>query len=102
MKKNDLSIIMKTAWRFFRITGQSFATCLVQAWKNFKLVARMRREIVKFYYTKINGSTREAWGTLRDDLVLATGSDRRQNDTVQVYFDTECQEWRCFKKLNLA
>ena len=29
------------------------------------------------------------------------GDTRKRNDTVQVYFDTEKQEFRCFKKLNL-
>ena len=43
-----------------------------------------------------------AWGTLNEKyLPKVTGEDtRRKNDTVQTYFDTERQEWRCFKKLN--
>lgn len=103
MKTADLSRIMATAWRFFRITGQSFAECLKKAWANFKLVAAMRTRIVKFYFQKVDGSIREAYGTLRADLVPATTSDdRKRNDTVQTYFDTEAQEYRCFKKLNLV
>lgn len=31
-----------------------------------------------------------------------TGTDnRKKNDTVQTYYDTERQEFRCFKKANL-
>jgi len=103
MKTNDLSNIMAMAWRFFRITGQGFAECLRKAWANFKLTAAMRTRIVKFYFRKVDGSIREAYGTLRVDLIPSTtGDDRKRNDTVQVYFDTEKQEYRCFKRLNLV
>lgn len=103
MKTTDLSNIMKAAWRFFKITGESFAECLKTAWANFKLVAEMRIRIVKFYFRKVDGSIREAYGTLRADLLPPTkGDDRAKNDTVQTYFDTERQEYRCFKKLNLV
>lgn len=89
MKMNDLKNIMATAWRFFRITGDSFAECLRRAWQNFKLVTTMRTRIVKFYFQKVDGFIREAYGTPRADLVPATiGDDRKRNDTVQTYFDT--------------
>lgn len=103
MKTQDLSQIMKMAWRFFKITGQAFAECLKKAWANYKLVERMRKGIVKFYFQKVDGSTREAWGTLNEKLIPPTSGDdkRKRNDTVQVYYDTEINEYRCFKKLNL-
>ena len=103
MKTNDFSNIMRNAWRFFRITGENFSECLRAAWTNFKLVAAMRTRIVKFYFRKVDGSIREAYGTLRADMIPATAVDnRKRNDTVQTYFDTERQEYRCFKKLNLV
>ena len=103
MKTNNLNNIMQAAWRFFRITGESFSECLKRAWTNFKLVTAMRTRIVKFYFQKVDGSIREAYGTLRADMIPATtGDDRKRNDTVQTYFDTERQEYRCFKKLNLV
>ena len=103
MKTSDFSHIMRTAWRFFRITGESFAECLKKAWANFKLVVLMRTRIVKFYFRKVDGSIREAYGTLKSELIPATtGTDRKQNDTTQTYFDTEKQEYRCFKRLNLV
>lgn len=102
MKTQDLSSIMRMAWRFFKITGQSFADCLRLAWANFKLVMRMRVGIVKFYFCKVDGSVREAYGTLCEKIIPPTGADqRKRNDTVQVYYDTERNEYRCFKKLNL-
>ena len=102
MKTNDWSNIMRSAWRFFRITGDCFSECLRKAWANFKLVAAMRVRTVKFYFRKVDGAIREAYGTLRPDAIPATASDdRKRNDTVQTYFDIERQEYRCFKKLNI-
>lgn len=105
MKTQDLSTIMKEAWRFFRITGLAFSECLKQAWLNFHLKVKMSKGIVKFYYQKVDGTTREAWGTLKEELLPPskdTDTKRKHNDTVFTYFDTEVQEYRCFKKLNLV
>lgn len=95
---------MKSAWRFFRITGQSFSECLKCAWSNFKLVQKMQNGIVRFYFQKVDGSIREAWGTLNGKSVptKAATTNKAKNDTIQVYFDTEKQEYRSFKKLNLV
>lgn len=103
MKTTDLSTIMHMAWRFYYTTRRAFAECLKLAWRNFNLVRRMHTEVVRFYFRKVDGTLREAWGTLRTDLVPPVEGDdtRKKNDTVQVYFDTEKNEWRCFKRLNL-
>ncbi|WP_290099316.1 SH3 beta-barrel fold-containing protein, partial [uncultured Bacteroides sp.] len=52
---------------------------------------------------KVDGSVREAYGTLNEKLMPAiAGTDnRKKNDTVQTYYDTERQEFRCYKKANL-
>ena len=103
MKTTNLKNIMSLAWQFFRQTGISFSECLKKAWANFKLKKEMQTKIVKFYFQKVNGEIREAWGTLNPDLMLKTEQNpRKQNDTVQVYFDTEINEFRCFKKFNLV
>ncbi len=101
MKKINLSQIMKTAWQFFHTTGENFANCLKMAWDNFKLVQKLQKGIVRFYFKKVDGSIREAWGTLKNLDEKVKGDNRSKNPTVQVYFDTEVQEFRCFKKLNL-
>jgi len=104
MKTANLSQIMKSAWSFFRITGECFSECLKRAWSNFKLVQKMKKGIVRFYFQKVDGSIREAWGTLNEKLIpTTTGTNNKaKNETVQTYFDTEKQEFRCFKKLNLV
>lgn len=100
--KSYLSEIMTTAWQFVKQTGLSISECLHRAWLNYKLKQAMLTGIIKFYFQKVDGSTREAWGTLSDNHRETAQNDRRaKNKTIQVYFDTEKQEFRCFKKLNL-
>lgn len=96
------SEIFFTAWQFQKQTGAGLSECLKKAWAVIKLKNRMQKEIVKFYFQKVNGETREAWGTLRPDLIpAAAGSDRRKDPTIQTFFDTEKKQYRCFKKFNL-
>lgn len=103
MKTQDLSNIMQTAWQFVKRNGMTLSDALRTAWRNFKLHVAMKSRIVKFYFQKVDGTIREAFGTLAERLIPATSGEdsRRKNDTVQVYFDTEKGEWRCFKKANL-
>lgn len=94
---------MTLAWQFVKRNGFTMSEALKAAWANIKLKAAMKNRIVKFYFQKVDGSVREAYGTLKDNLIPAiAGTDnRKRNDTVQVFYDTEKQEWRCFKKANL-
>lgn len=104
MKKNDLRAIMQMAWQFVKRNGMTLADALKKAWQVFKLKAQMTRGIVKFYFRKVDGTIREAYGTLRTDLMpeIKGEDNRKKNDTVQTYFDTEKQEFRCFKLANLV
>lgn len=100
--KKQLKEVMLMAWTFVKRNGFSMSDSLKCAWANIKLKAAMKQRIVKFYFKKVDGSVREAYGTLKENLIPATsGDNRKKNDTVQVYFDTERQEYRCFKKANL-
>ena len=104
MNKSDLRSIMQMAWQFVKRNGFTMSEALHAAWLNFKLKMAMAVRIVKFYFQKVDGSIREAYGTLRSDLIPEVKGDdkRKKNDTVQVYFDTEKQEFRCFKVANLV
>lgn len=105
MKNSEkLSRIMKTAWQFYRQTGITFSECLKKAWANIKLVIKMQSQTVRFYFQKVDGTIREAWGTLVEEVIAdkIKGNNRKPNNTVQAYFDTEKQEFRCFKKFNLV
>ena len=103
MKRETLKDIMQTAWQFVKRNGMTLSDALKTAWRNFKLRIAMKSRIVKFYFQKVDGTIREAFGTLAERLIPATSGEdnRRKNDTVQTYFDSEKQAWRCFKKANL-
>lgn len=100
--KETLRKIMKLAWQFVKRNGFTLSEALKESWANIKLVNAMHKGIVKFYFTKVDGSKREAYGTLSSEVIPPVGGERKNNDTCQVYFDTEKQAWRCFKKANLA
>jgi len=96
--------VMNLAWQFIKKNGMSLSAALKMAWQNIKLRAAMQQRICKFYFLKVDGSVREAYGTLKETLIPSHSdgqSSRRKNDTVQTFFDTEKSEWRCFKKANL-
>jgi hypothetical protein len=102
--KQFLSDLFKLAWQFVKRNGFTLTEALKTAWVNMKLKIALQLRIMKFYFQKVDGTIREAYGTLNHRFIPAiAGTDnRRKNDTVQVYFDTEKQEWRCFKKANLT
>lgn len=97
------SELMSLAWQMVKKNGMSMSTALRTAWLNAKLKVKMYGGIAKFYFQKVDGSIREAYGTLKAEL-LPEHQDcgRKKNDTVQTYFDTEKSEWRCFKKANVV
>ncbi len=94
---------MNLAWQMVKRNGFSMSEALKTAWANVKLKAQMKSKIVKFYFQKVDGSVREAYGTLNDKFMPAvTGTAKKaKNDTVQIYYDTERCEFRCYKKANL-
>ena len=99
--KNTLREVMQQAWAFVKKNGYSMSEALKVAWLNVKLKAQLKKRIVKFYFQKVDGSLREAFGTLSESVIQQTQGARKMNDTCQVYFDTEKGEWRCFKRANL-
>lgn len=77
----------------------TFSEALVHAWKVVKLQFALCIGVVKFSYTKKDGSRREAIGTL--DNVPAVKGERRTNHGVFTYFDIPAQDWRSAKVENL-
>lgn len=77
-RKNRLSEIMSLAWQFVRKNGYTLSEALKKAWLNIKLKAAMRQKIVKFYYQKVDGSIREAFGTLKESFCLRPKERRRK------------------------
>ena len=100
-QKATLSEVMNLAWQFIKKNGLRLSEALKIAWRNVKLRIALHRKIVRFTFKKVDGTLREAWGTLAADMLPSHGDGRTPNPTIQVYFDTEKGAWRCFKKINL-
>lgn len=101
-RKSTLASIMQMAWSFVKRNGFTIAEALKCAWANYKLKTAMKAGIVQFFYRKINGEIRQAFGTLKSEILPETqGTGRKANETVQVYYDTDRQEYRSFKRCNL-
>lgn len=100
--KNTMREVMTLAWQFVRKNGYTLSEALKCAWANIKLKAALNKRVVKFYFQKVDGTLREAYGTLMSDRIPAIKGTKKTADTCQVYFDTEKDEWRCFKKANLV
>ena len=98
--KNFLQKIMKTSWMLVKTYGFTMSNALKQAWAVAKLRKAMKNGIVKFLFTKLDGTTRTAWGTLAEDRIGEVQGNRKPNDTVQTYWDCEKEAYRCFKIAN--
>ena len=100
--KSQMKEVMQMAWSFVRKNGYSMSEALKCAWANLKLKAALKVKIVEFYFKKTDGTLRQAFGTLMSDRVPETKGTKKTADNCQGYFDTEKEEWRCFKKCNLV
>jgi hypothetical protein len=99
--KSTMREIMNMAWSMVRMYGYTISKAMHIAWLNIKLKMQLKNKIVEFYYQKVDGSVRQAFGTLKENIVPQTQGVRRSAESCQVYYDTEKQEWRCYKKCNL-
>ena len=102
----ELSTIMRTAWAVRKSENISMSCALKLAWKSFKLKLRMKTEVVKFAFKKIDGTVREAVGTLVSSMLPQRGDnqptkERAKNYGVQVYYDLDRDCFRSFKVANL-
>lgn len=100
--RSQMKEVMQMAWSFVKKNGYSMSEALKCAWANLKLKAALKVKIVEFYFKKTDGTLRQAFGTLMSDRVPETKGTKKTADNCQVYFDTEKEEWRCFKKCNLV
>lgn len=103
-QRNQLREVFTMAWSFVKQNGFSLSEALKCAWANIKLRAKMQSGIVEFFYKKVDGTIRQAFGTLESNKVPQTSGQgkRKPNASIFTYFDTEKGEWRCFKRFNLS
>lgn len=101
--RSQMKEVMKNAWRFFKVTGESFSECLKKSWAVYKLAKEMKTKTVQFFYQKVNGEIRQAFGTMAEEVIhdKVKGIGRKPNEDLFIYWDTEKESFRSFKKFNL-
>ena len=78
---------------------ETFGQALKYAWRIVKLRIAMMSGVVSFSYTKKDGSTRPAKGTLNIDYERK--SDRKPNYGIFTYFDVDADGWRSCNVMSL-
>lgn len=95
--------VISDAKRINEITGRPMAECESTAQQIEECVKAMKTRIVEFYFVKKDGTVRQAFGTLQDDIILPLikdTSNREPNPELVTYFDTVKQQFRSFRKEN--
>lgn len=95
--------VINDAKRINEITGRPMAECENQASQIAECVKAMKSRIVEFYFVKKDGTVRQAFGTLQDDVILPLIKDatnREPNPEVVTYYDCVKKQFRSFRKEN--
>lgn len=104
-KKSNFRVrVMKYAWTLWRVTGQSWRSCMLKAWQLYRLALQMRQGEVRFQYLKADGTIRKAVGTLVNLPSGATLNGKKMTKPsfkTFAYFDVEKNSFRCFRVENL-
>ena len=76
-KRNQLKEIMSLAWSFVRKNGYSMSEALKCAWANIKLRSMLHKKVVEFFFKKVDGTLRQAFGTLMSERVPQTTGSKK-------------------------
>lgn len=93
------SKLFKTAWAIAD-KFDTFAQALKQAWKLFKLAAKMKTNNVVFQFKKVSGEIRNAVGTLTE-VYEPKGTGKQMPTDSFLYYDVEAKGFRSLKVFNL-
>lgn len=102
MKKSFRTRVFQYANHIFASTTTTWGAALKKAWTLYRLAKAMRRGTVKFFYEKVDGSARVAYGTLCDlpaGITSKRGSKTPSYGTM-CYWDTKKQAFRSFRVEN--
>lgn len=103
-KNNFRARVMKYAWQLWRATKNQWRLCMIKAWKLYKLAKAMREGVVEFVYSKADGTTRIARGTLVNVPAGATLRGKKVTKPsykTMTYFDVDRNAFRSFRVENL-
>ena len=93
------SEVLSLAWAIRKQTSLPWGHCQVLAWRSCRLRSALHAGAVSFAYTKEDGTTRTAVGTLSPALFQyeSKGSAHKQPSPLVIkYFDLEKQAFRSF------
>ena len=90
---------LSLAWAIRKESGLPWGQCQRQAWAVAKLRNTLAVAIAEFSYTKENGETRKASGTLCPDLFTyeSKGTGAAAKPTVVRYWDIDAGAFRSFR-----
>ena len=95
--------VMNYAHHIYESKNTSWSSALLKAWTLYRLAKDMRKGVVKFYFEKVDGSARVAYGTLCN---LPAGVTSRRSATkapnygTMCYWDTKKNAFRSFRVEN--
>jgi len=94
--------VMSYAHHIFVSGEYTWSAALKKAWTLYRLANMMRNGVVKFYFEKVDGSARVAYGTLKDlpAGVTSRRSAKSPNFGTMRYWDTKKNAFRSFKVEN--
>ena len=95
--------VMSYAHHIFVTTVISWSDALKKAWQLYRLAKLMRHGVVKFYFEKVDGSARVAYGTLCNlpaGITSRNGSKKATNYGTMCYWDTKKNAFRSFRVEN--
>ena len=101
-KKSSFRVrVMNHATHIFNSSNTSWSAALRKAWTLYRLAKAMRRGTVKFFYEKVDGSARVAYGTLCGLPAGVTSKGTRNGNTgTMCYWDTRKAAFRSFRVEN--
>ena len=102
-KTNFRTRVMSYAHHIFESTTVNWSTALKKAWMLYRLAKMMRKGVVKFFYEKVDGSARVAYGTLCNlpaGVTSRRSATKAPNFATMCYWDTKKQAFRSFKVEN--
>lgn len=98
--------VMCYAHQIFRNTNKDWSNSLITAWQLYFCLKKMSKGPVKFYYKKIDGDYRCAFGQIGNLPFKYQKSKRIVNRPsfrkIVTYYDLERDQFRCFKVENFV
>lgn len=101
--REKLSRIMKEAWTLLKSgVAKTISEALRIAWKEIKLLERLRSGVAYFSFKKVDGTIRNAIGTLREgNFSYEPKGSSKKKTGILTYYDIEKRAFRSFRINNL-